>query len=117
MKTKCHDTYTKHLQLLDLLIRQSEFSYFHDQERALFEFILLQLSDNPFLTVCEVIRIRRFGSPSTVHKSLKKLIADGKLCTFRKEGDSRFKYIALADKGQNYVDLMNKSLSTLFTEI
>lgn len=117
MESKFSDIYTKHLHLLDRFFGQSEFTYFHDNERALFEFILLQLSGNPFLNVCEVIRIRRFGSPSTVHKSLKKLIADQKLCIFRKEGDSRFKYIALADNGLRYVEQMNKSLSTLFAEI
>lgn len=103
--------YIRYLQLSDTLIEQSEASYFRANEKEFFEFILLQLSRRTNLTVNEVINYRRFGSTSTVHKKLQRLIDDQKLCVARKQGDGRVKCISLASKGQIYINLMNECLS------
>ena len=87
---------------------------FDANHKALFESAVIHWSLGKPLTVLETISQEQLGSPATLHKRLKHLIAQDFVKSECSESDQRTKLVSPSHKGMRYMewvgDKMRKSL-------
>ena len=102
--------YLRFLQLVSAVESMPGLEGFDANERALFDSLVLNWSLGKSLTVREAIYQPQLGSPATLHKRLKRLIAKELIITESKAGDRRTKYLHPSPKGQAYISLLSEHI-------
>ena len=62
------------------------------------------------MTVREAISQASLGSPATLHKRLKRLIAKQLILAAHEGQDKRAKYLVPSEKGQAYIDWLSSKM-------
>lgn len=70
---------------------------------------------NQALTVSDVMKLSKYGSPSTIHKSLSLLKEVGLINHFFEGGNRRTKYLALGEISNNYYANLGELIIQLLT--
>jgi hypothetical protein len=104
--------YLRFLQLINTLEALPGLHELAANEKALFDSILLYWSRGKPLTVRLAIGQDYLGSPATLHKRLKRLIAKDLILTRYEGGDKRTKYLEPSEKGLAYVEWLDKKMLT-----
>lgn len=104
--------YLRFLQLINTLEALPGLHELAANEKALFDSILLHWSKGDPLTVRLAIGQDFLGSPATLHKRLKRLIAKDLILTRYEGGDKRTKYLEPSEKGLAYIEWLDNNMST-----
>lgn len=104
--------YLRFLQLINTLEALPGLHELAANEKALFDSILLHWSKGDPLTVRLAIGQDYLGSPATLHKRLKRLIAKDLILTRYEGGDKRTKYLEPSEKGLAYIEWLDNKMST-----
>ena len=82
-------------------------------EKALFDVLALRWSRGQSMTVREAISQSQLGSPATLHKRLKRLIAKDLVVACHEGADRRTKYLQPSDKGMLYIEWLSAQLAAV----
>jgi len=104
--------YLRFLQLISTLEALPGLHELAANEKALFDSILLHWSKGHPLTVRLAIGQDFLGSPATLHKRLKRLIAKDLILTRYEGGDKRTKYLEPSKKGLAYIEWLDSKMSS-----
>ncbi len=86
---------------------------FDANEKALFDSLCLRWSQSNAMTVREAISQTSLGSPATLHKRLKRLIAKELIVATHEGQDKRTKYLVPSEKGLVYIEWLSSKLTTV----
>lgn len=103
--------YLQFLDSRDLLARKNPAKKLDSLEILLLEQVLLSDYRNQALLVSDLITLKEFGSPATLHGRLKGLINKGFLKTSSIKRDARMKYIHPDKAGLRYAAFMSQCLN------
>lgn len=104
--------YLRFLQLINTIEALPGLNELAANEKALFDSVLVHWSKGHPLTVRMAIGQELLGSPATLHKRLKRLIAKDLILTRYQGGDKRTKYLEPSEKGLAYVEWLDSNMST-----
>lgn len=107
--------YLRFLQLVATVDELSGLDGFDANEKVLFDSLCLRWSQGKAMTVREAISQASLGSPATLHKRLKRLIAKQLIVAAHEGQDKRTKYLVLSEKGQAYVELLSSKMQLVET--
>lgn len=110
LKTTSH-VYLQFLDSRDLLARKNPAIKLDSLEILLLEQVLLSDYRNHALLVSDLIALKEFGSPATLHGRLKALIAKGFFKVSSSAHDARIKYIYPDMAGLRYAAFMSQCLN------
>lgn len=82
-------------------------------EKALFDALALRWSQGQPLTVREAISQAHLGSPATLHKRLKRLIAKDLVVACHEGADRRTKFLQPSNKGMVYIEWLSTQLAAV----
>jgi DNA-binding MarR family transcriptional regulator len=102
--------YLRFLQLVAAVDQMSGLDDFDANEKALFDSLCLRWSQGKAMTVREAISQTNLGSPATLHKRLKRLIAKQLIVAAHEGQDKRAKYLVPSEKGQAYIDWLSSKM-------
>jgi DNA-binding MarR family transcriptional regulator len=103
--------YLRFLQLVAAVDEMSGLDDFDANEKALFDSLCLRWSQGQAMTVREAISQTGLGSPATLHKRLKRLIAKQLIVAAHEGKDKRTKYLFPSEKGQVYIELLSTKMA------
>lgn len=109
--TPFKSAYLRFLQLVSAVEAMPGLEDFDANEKALFDTLSLAWSKGAPLTVRGAINQENLGSPATLHKRLKRLIAKELICAKFDGNDQRTKYLHLTDKGLVYIEWLSTQMA------
>jgi DNA-binding MarR family transcriptional regulator len=102
--------YLRFLQLVTVVEAMPGLGDFDANEKALFDSICLGWSQGKAMTVREAIGQTSLGSPATLHKRLKRLIAKELIVAAHEGQDRRTKYLVPSEKGLVYIEWLSSKM-------
>jgi hypothetical protein len=104
------EAYFRFLNLTSALEEMPGFEEFDANHRALFEVVTNHWSQGKPLSVLDIIGQKALGSPATLHRRLKNLIAQDLVKVERLEKNKHFKSVSPTDKGVKYAHWVGEKL-------
>jgi len=104
--------YLRFLQLVSAVEAMPGLEDFDANEKALFDLLSLAWSQSAPMTVRGAINQSNLGSPATLHKRLKRLIAKDLIETQFEGQDRRTKYLHVTAKGLAYIEWLSSQMAT-----
>ncbi len=86
---------------------------FDANEKALFDALVLNWSEGQPMNVREAISLSELGSPATLHKRLKRLIAKDLMVAYHDGTDRRTKFLKPSEKGMVYIEWLSAQLAAV----
>lgn len=105
--------YLRFLQLISAVEAMPDLQDFDANEKALFDALVLHWSQGKPLTVREAIGQAELGSPATLHKRLKRLIAKDLVVAYHEGADRRTKFLQPSEKGMIYIEWLSTQLTAV----
>lgn len=111
--TPFKSAYLRFLQLVSAVEAMPGLEDFDANEKALFDTLSLAWSKGAPLTVRGAINQENLGSPATLHKRLKRLIAKELIVAGFEDQDRRTKYLRPSEKGLAYIEWLSSQMTTV----
>ena len=105
--------YLRFLQLVSAVEAMPGLEDFDANEKALFDLLSLAWSNGAPMTVRGAINQSNLGSPATLFKRLKRLIAKDLIETKFEGQDRRTKYLHVTTKGLTYIEWLSSKMTTV----
>lgn len=105
--------YLRFLQLISAVEAMPGLQDFDANEKALFDALVLNWSEGQPMTVREAISLSQLGSPATLHKRLKRLIAKDLMVAYHDGTDRRTKFLKPSEKGMVYIEWLSAQLAAV----
>ena len=106
--------YLRFLQLAATIEAVPGLQDFDANEKALFDAVVLHWAQGNPLTVRMAIGQELLGSPATLHKRLKRLIAKDMVLTRNQGADRRTKYLEPAKNGLAYIEWLSSNIASAY---
>ena len=114
LRTPIATVYLRFLQLAATIETLPGLQDFDANEKALFDAVALHWSEGNPLTVQMAIGQELLGSPATLHKRLKRLIAKDMVLTRNQGADRRTKYLEPAKNGLAYIEWLSSNIASAY---
>ena len=109
--TPFKSAYLRFLQLVSAVAAMPGVEDFDANEKALFNTLSLAWSQGAPLSVRGAINQASLGSPATLHKRLKRLIAKDLIIDELAGNDRRTKYLRPTEKGLIYIEWLSSQIT------
>ena len=114
MRSSFAGVYLRFLQLTATLEVLPGLQDFDADEKALFDVIVLQWAQCNPLTVRMAIGQKLLGSPATLHRRLKRLIAKDLVLAHNQGANKRAKYLEPSKKGLAYIEWLSSNIASAY---
>lgn len=115
--TPFKSAYLRFLQLVSVVEAMPGVDDFDANEKALFNTLSLAWSQGAPLSVRGAINQASLGSPATLHKRLKRLIAKDLIIAELADQDRRTKYLRPTEKGLIYIEWLSTQMATTMQSV
>ena len=116
-QTPFKSAYLRFLQLVSAVTAMPGVEHFDANEKALFNTLSLAWSQGAPLSVRGAINQASLGSPATLHKRLKRLIAKDLIIAELADQDRRTKYLRPTEKGLIYIEWLSTQMATTMQSV
>lgn len=109
---KKSDVYVRFLNLARAL-EVSEYALLDANLKHLFQYVVLRIDNEQTTTVTELIQTKILGSPATIHSRIQRLIQLGYFILMVDSSDARIKHVVLGGKGEEYIESLSQTFTSL----
>ena len=114
LRSSFASVYLRFLQLVATSKALPGLQDFDANEKALFDVVVLHWAQGNPLTVRMAIGQELLGSPATLHRRLKRLIAKDMVLTRNQGTDRRTKYLEPSKKGLAYIEWLSGNIASAY---
>ena len=114
MRSPLASVYLRFLQLTVTIEAVPGLQDFDANEKALFDVVVLHWAQGNPLTVRMAIGHKLLGSPATLHRRLKRLIAKDLVLAHNQGANKRAKYLEPAKNGLAYIEWLSSNIASAY---